>query len=343
MSSLETKRIGIVSVMHCMIDFLCAFAVFGTFRYRYDPFRVYLYYSFFAFALQMPMGIILDRLVGNAKVPMDRPPFWFTTAGLVVTVLGTFTNPVILGIGNALFHTGGGVLSIQEDDRAHLKGRGLGVFVAPGAVGLFLGGQISRMAAVPVVGLSALLLAVLWYLLYRTTNGSGCGFGSAPELPALTKQNAGVILACFAVVIVRSAVGTAVSFSWKTGFALSFLATLMLAGGKSAGGFLGASFGIRKTALVSLVLAAVCYLFKDILPFGLAALFLFNMTMPLTLYLLSEHMPGMPGLAFGLLTFALYLGFVLMYAGTVSVPLLGTAGSLISAALLWHAAGDHAE
>ena len=317
MSSRETARIGIVSVMHCMIDFLCAFAVFGTFRYRYDPFRVYLYYSFFAFALQMPMGIILDRLVGDAKVPMDRPPFWFTTAGLIVTVLGTFTNPMILGIGNALFHTGGGVLSIQEDDHAHLKGRGLGVFVAPGAVGLFLGGQISRMA--------------------------GCEYGMAPQLPALTKRNAGVILACFAVVIVRSAVGTAVSFSWKNGFALSFLATLMLAGGKSAGGFLGASFGIRKTALVTLVLAAVCYLFKDILPFGLAALLLFNMTMPLTLYLLSEHMPGMPGLAFGLLTFALYLGFVLMYAGTVSVPLLGTIGSLISAVLLAYAAGDHAK
>lgn len=86
--------------------------------------------------------------------------------------------------------------------------------------------------------------------------------------------------------------------------------------------------------------AAVCYFFKDILPFGLAALFLFNMSMPLTLYLLAKRMPGMPGLAFGLLTFALYLGFVLIYTSPVSIPLIGPLGSLVSAVLLAYAAGE---
>lgn len=340
MSRREIRRIGIVSVMHCMIDFLCAFAVYGTFRYRYDPFRVYLYYSFFAFAVQMPLGILLDRIIGEGRVSKDLPPFWFTTAGILVTLLGTITNPVILGIGNALFHTGGGVTSIQEDDRAGLRGRGLGVFVAPGAIGLFLGGQISNVGKGIVLGCSALVLAALWLTLYRNMQGSEPEYASMPEFVFERKGVIPAVLACFAVVVIRSAVGTAVSFSWKNGFALSFLATIMLAVGKSAGGFAGARFGIRRTALVSLVGAAVCYFFKDILPFGLAALFLFNMSMPLTLYLLAKRMPGMPGLAFGLLTFALYLGFVLIYTSPVSIPLIGPLGSLVSAVLLAYAAGE---
>ena len=340
MSRREIRRITIVSVMHCMIDFLCAFAVFGTFRYRYDPYRVYLYYSFFAFAVQMPLGIILDRIIGEGKHAKDLPPFWFTTAGIVLTLLGIFTNPVILGLGNALFHTGGGVTSIQEDDRAHLGGRGLGVFVAPGAVGLFLGGEISSFSRVIVPALSVLVLAVLWFMLYRSMKNTAPEYASMPSVSFEHPGVRGVILACFAVVVIRSAVGTAVRFPWKSGFALSFLAALVLAAGKSAGGFAGARFGIKQTALVSLPGAAVCYLFKDILPAGLAALFLFNMSMPLTLYLLAKKMPGMPGFAFGLLTFALYLGFVLIYTGLVSIPYAGPIGSVLSAVLLGYAAGE---
>ena len=334
-------RIGIVSIMHFMIDFLCAYAVFGTFRYQYDPFKVYLYYSFFAFALQMPLGIVLDRITGEGKQPMDRPAFRFTAAGLAVTMLGTLTNPVILGIGNALFHTGGGGISIQEDDREGMNGRGLGVFVAPGAIGLFLGGQISTFSKPAVLGISGVILAVLCAILYQRVRSETRAHASMPELNLKTPEDLGVILACFAVVIIRSAVGTAVTFSWKSGFALSFLAVVLLACGKSAGGFLAASFGFRKTAVCTLGAAAVCYLFKDFLPAGCAALFLFNMTMPMTLYILAKRMPGMPGFAFGILTFALYLGFILIYATGLQIPYIGTAGSLISAVLLAWAAEQY--
>ncbi len=335
-----TIRIGIVSVMHFMIDFLCAYAVFGTFRYRYDPYQVYLGYSFFAFAVQLPLGILLDRITGSGGRAKDLPAVWFVTAGLIVTLLGTVTNPVVLGVGNALFHTGGGVLSIQEDDRAEMRGRGLGVFVAPGAVGLFLGGEISGASRTAVLGVSLLILAGLWGLLYRRVKNEQREPASMPELCFTKPHDLGVILACFAVVIIRSAVGTAVTFSWRTGFARSFLAVLLLAAGKSAGGFLAAACGIRKTAVISLLAAAVCYGFKEIPAAGCAALFLFNMTMPLTLYILSRRMPGMPGLAFGLLTFALYLGFVMIYAGGLEIPYIGTAGSLLSAGLLYYAAGN---
>ena len=43
---------------------------------------------------------------------------------------------------------------------------------------------------------------------------------------------------------------------------------------------------------------------------GVIAIFLFNMTMPVTLSCLARRTPGCKGFSFGLLTFALFLGFV---------------------------------
>ena len=71
--------------------------------------------------------------------------------------------------------------------------------------------------------------------------------------------------------------------------------------------------------------------------FGILALLLFNMTMPMTLYLLAEHLPHLPGFSFGLLTFGLFLGFLPVYA-ELSLPLpggqFGFLISLVSAFLL---------
>lgn len=46
---------------------------------------------------------------------------------------------------------------------------------------------------------------------------------------------------------------------------------------------------------------------------GILALLFFNMTMPLTLFLMWNEMREQPGLAFGVLTFALFLGFLPVY------------------------------
>jgi FSR family fosmidomycin resistance protein-like MFS transporter len=58
------------------------------------------------------------------------------------------------------------------------------------------------------------------------------------------------------------------------------------------------------------------------------------MTMPITLYLLAKKMKGMEGFAFGLLTFGLFIGFVLTHQKALVLSELGTAGSLLSMVLL---------
>ena len=86
-------------------------------------------------------------------------------------------------------------------------------------------------------------------------------------------------MAClFAVVVVRSYMGLAAVLPWKAGMGLTAVCAVAL--GKAAGGYLADRFGRLPTALTSLGLSALCYLFSDNAAAGHAALFLFNMTMP---------------------------------------------------------------
>ena len=398
----------IYSALHLLVDGMCALAMFGSLLPGGDRGLSILVYNFCAFALQMPLGVALDALCGGKKGRETDFPFLFVLAGVLCTVGGAFLHPAVLGIGNALFHVGGGVGTIREDDRQSWRGRGLGVFVAPGALGIYLGTVLGRggswqMWAFGTGVLMAPLCAgaicgrkehrfevsgrkahcfgmrgrkVCFFEVsgrkahrFDVSGGEG-GTERIPESgvrgrwteadwraeaqpskssPQKTeKQAAGntgqgirntaiAAVCCILVVILRSYVGMAVAFPWKTGFRAGLLAVLMVVGGKAAGGFASARYGMRMTTTVSLGLAGICYLCSAAMLPGLAALFLFNMTMPITLYWLVRSMPRMPGFAFGLLTFALFLGFLPTYFGVAAAvdgPVLGCAGSVLSMLLL---------
>nr|WP_300911556.1 hypothetical protein [uncultured Acetatifactor sp.] len=398
----------IYSALHLLVDGMCALAMFGRLLPGGDRGLSILVYNFCAFALQMPLGVALDALCVGKKGREADFPFLFVLAGVLCTVGGAFLHPAVLGIGNALFHVGGGVGTIREDDRRSWRGRGLGVFVAPGALGLYLGTVLGRggswqMWAFGTGVLMALLCAgAIWGRKAHHFEVSGrkahcfgmrgqkvCFFevsgrkahrfevsggeGGTERIPEsgvrgrgteadwraeaqpsksspqkTEKQAAGntgqgirntaiAAVCCILVVILRSYVGMAVAFPWKTGFRAGLLAVLMVVGGKAAGGFASARYGMRMTTTVSLGLAGICYLCSTAMLPGLAALFLFNMTMPITLYWLARSMPRMPGFAFGLLTFALFLGFLptcFGVAAAVDGPVLGCAGSVLSMLLL---------
>ena len=146
---------------------------------------------------------------------------------------------------------------------------------------------------------------------------------------------------CFLVVLLRSYAGFSVSFSWKEGFLWGFLATSAVVLGKMVGGILAARFGTEKVMIGSLCAAALCYLFSASPAAGLAALFCFNMTMPVTLYMIADRFRGLEGFSFGLLTVALFLGALPTFSGKPFLPghLLGAGVSLLSLILLLAASG----
>ena len=286
---------------HFAVDLACAFAMLRFVRPTAAWTTAVLLYNFFAFAGQMPLGLIADRL-GNGRA--------FAAAGCLLAAASYLLPgaPLLLavtaGIGNALYHVGGGYDVLRLSDRA---GR-LGVFVSPGAFGLFLGlllGKGGFPAAVPPLLLLAAAAAAL--LLCGRTDGSG------PVLD-LSGGGAAALTALFLVVCLRSFAGFLFSFPWKTG-AWAWVFVLCVVLGKTFGGYLYDRFGGTRTSAASLLGAAALFLLSGHPAAGCAAALLFNMTMPVTLRAAADLLPGAKGFSFGLLTFALFLGFLPEYMG----------------------------
>jgi FSR family fosmidomycin resistance protein-like MFS transporter len=289
-----------------------------------------LIYNFCAFAMQMPLGILADKWNRNSLLSIIGCAFVGAAYGLryapVVAV-------IVAGIGNSMFHLGGGidVLNISED-----KSGALGVFVSPGAWGIYFGtisGRGSGLSDVPI--LAALFsAAVLIFVVYKAQGGT-YPKNAAFSLGGVASSRIFQAAVClFIIVCLRSFVGLTLNFPWKrTGYwGLALICSVVL--GKTAGGFAADRFGVVRTAFFSLGTAAALFLFPQIPPAGVIAVLLFNMTMPITLWVMAKIFPGAKGFSFGLLTFALFLGFLPVYFG-VYVPYdttwpfaLGSAASL---------------
>ena len=310
---------------HFLMDFACAFLIFRRMPGDGSWHLALLYYNFCAFALQMPLGLLLDRFGRQGPVP--------AAAGCVLGAMAFIPglSPTALcvcaGLGNALFHVGGGVAVLG----AHPQKAGpLGLFVSPGAMGIFLGtlwGKAGRLPpALPLAGLllSALVIALL------------CPGGQPRRTGrvSLGGRGAACLLCLFLVVCLRSALGFLFTFPWKSGLcAVLFACCVVL--GKTGGGYLADRLGLRRAACLSLGLAALLFLWAEQPLAGLAAVLLFNMSMPMTLRGAAALLPEAPGFSFGLLTFALFLGYAPSWlgrfggiAGNVWVCAMGTALSL---------------
>ena len=141
----------------------------------------------------------------------------------------------------------------------------------------------------------------------------------------------------FVVVCLRSYTGLTLSFPWKGQSSWGLILVFAVVLGKMAGGVLADAFGAVKTAAASLGLSAILFVFLDYPAAGTAAVFLFNMTMPVTLWAVSQMLPGCRGFTFGLLTFGLFLGFLPVYFAYDPLFTGGTgfaAASVISLVLL---------
>ncbi len=341
--------LAINSVLHFIVDGICAYSMFGT--YGADGTQNYLFYNLFAFALQMPIGALADLVllkIGE-KNGMIIKRFYFSVMllGVIFTVIGMFAGFLALGVGNALFHIGGGMRTIKDDTEKKLFGRGLGVFVAPGALGIFAGKFLADLGLTEVVvrnvwiGIALLMILLgfmrLWYeerhlVFVETRPGS---ISKIFEHGFTDLIVSGFV--CFAAVVIRSFFGLSASFEWKNGLLLVLLATAAVVLGKAAGGFLAYGAGELKAVCISMTASAICFAFSEIPVFGLLALFFFNMTMPVTLYILVRKMPSFPGFSFGLLTFGMFLGFLPEYLGReagMKTPVTGTICSIATLILL---------
>lgn len=194
-----------------------------------------------------------------------------------------------------------------------------GIFVSTGAFGVWLGPVLAAKQAARFFGLifvfvlmfeSGSVLMCSHFLQIRRGRDSGVFPWTACSLQRSgnTASFLPAALCLVTAVLFRSYAGTIMRYGWKKS-ALAFLFTAGVVFGKMLGGIIGDEMGWRRTAVVSLALSGILFLFAEKnAACGIAGVFFFNMTMPLTLSALANMFQEREGMAFGLTTLALFLG-----------------------------------
>ena len=327
------SNITVYSVVHALVDATCVATLFAiTALGQDDPqklFQLIIIYDIIAFSTQPVFGLLVDKFKAPAQAAV---------LGILLVAASTLLMPVPVlaavtaGIGNAIFHVGGGVVSLNlAPGKATLPG----FYVAPGALGLTLGiiiGKSGNFVAWPFLVLLLASAVLIWLL-------PPSEFPAPRQLPGNLRWFEAVILLLLLSVVIRSLVGQSLVMPWKSDPLLLIVLTLAVVLGKALGGVLGDRFGWAAVAVTGLAISAPLLAFFAPIPvLAIAGIFFFNLSMPITLVCLVRILPGKAGFAFGLTTLALIVGafptFTPLRAST-GQPIFVFVTILISAAALY--------
>jgi len=328
--------LAVYGLAHAAVDAVCMVLLFSGVAAGRLPLAhgltAAVAYNLLAFAAQPVLG----WLVNDAATARRWAFVGAVTTALAVLVSvlpGAFWPAlVVAGIGNSVFHIGGGVVALLLDPG---KATAPALFVAPGAAGLAAGIALgSTPAGLWVAPLLLLALAALVAVVPVRV--------AAPEGgPGVRRSPLGSLAIALPLLLVvvgmRSFVGAALALPWKADPLLLVLLTAGVVGGKALGGVLADRFGMGRIGVGALLASLPLLLVAQSVPaMGIVGMLLFNMTMPITLVAVADTVPERPGFAFGLTCLALVTGALpplLRLAPTMSAGLL-TACVLVSAALL---------
>ena len=297
-----------------------------------------LLYDIVAFTLQLPIGIALDQLDKNSYAALLS--YALVGAGVILSLvpiaLLEWPAILLLAIGNALFHSAGG-LSVLNISQKHAGPSG--IFIATGAIGVFLGTQSAQMERLQIAFslLVLLFLCALITLVVQKVNKKYWNVHNVSyDIPRLSSNTLLAIVLLTLVVALRSYVGMVMVFPWKSEMLLLVLSILGVFAGKALGGVIADRIGFRTTAIFSLIVAATLFAPSWEIPvMGLLGVFFFNFTMSITLASLANILPNAKGTAFGLASFSLAVGALPALAGfRIEHPAMLSGISLVSALAL---------
>lgn len=275
-----------------------------------------LAYDVLAFAGQVPLGWLVDRLAMRRGAALLGVVL--AAAGLLVGDRAGYAVVLLAGAGNALFHLGAGAMVLAGGRE---KAAPAGVFVGPGALGLGIGLLLGRrFVTVPVwPWLFALAAAVVVVLAVSVRESPADEPEPMPKLHPTTLLALATLL-CLSVAV-RSLVGTVGCDACDRTLFLAIAVPCSGCLGKMVGGFLADRFGWIDLSMVALLAAAPLLAFSGgDLWLALPGLLLFQMTMPVTLVAMLRLMPSRPALAFGLPCLALIAGALPAYLPDVWRP-----------------------
>lgn len=262
-----------------------------------------LIYDFLAFVPQGLIGRIAD------KNPKYKPGLTGAIILIVGLVLFAYTNiaflPIaVIAIGNAFIHINGAevTLRVSGGKLSHAA-----VFVAGGSFGVVTGKILGKFG-VPAWLLVIAALTMIPYILLAEKYDkeqvlTEYNYTNPKTAPAV------IVLCATLIVAVRGFMGYGIPTSWNKTIIETVALYVAMGVGKGMGGILSDTIGIKKTAYISILCAIPFLIFGDrIMAVSLIGVFLFSMTMPVTLGLLVSVLKDKPGVAFGYTTLGLFIG-----------------------------------
>jgi len=295
-----TPFITLYSFTHLAVDAACAFLLLGVLKLNDYVIVSMIIYNVAAFVLQAPFGFIIDKAL-NPKFAAILGLFFVAVSFLFWNNI--FAALIIAGIGNALFHVGGGSLVLSLKNR---KSTFSGIYVAPGGIGLVAGSFLSVSQISIHLLLFPLTLIFLGLILYFIQTPE---FNRTNEKESISDYRALIIVLLMIPIVVRSMTGLTVEFPWKENQFLYLLLIAAIAFGNAFGGILADKYGLRKVGVGGLLVSAPLLAFFTFVPvLGITGAFILNFTMPVTLIAIWNVIPRYRGLSFGLTTVALFIG-----------------------------------
>jgi len=340
----------LLGLVHAAVDAATVTAVYRV--SGFDPtitvvFAWVLTYDVLAFGLQPAVGLLQDRraspragmalglvLAGGVPVVASAP----TARGALIPVV-----VLLAGLGNAAFHLGVGALVLRQDLESATP---IGLFVAPGALGLAVGAWFGRtptagptwLALVPVAIGACLVVGCTREPLTDSANAStgirptaavGALRGPAARRdgrrPVIERRDGelgerlgpqpppdvalSVVGLLMVSIAVRALVGGAATRGYDAGPWLAVGVPAVAVTGKGLGGVLADRFGWLRTTVAAL--GASCPLLAFVAPHPavlLVGLLVFQLTMPVTLVAVVRTMRGHVATGFGLTCLALIAG-----------------------------------
>jgi FSR family fosmidomycin resistance protein-like MFS transporter len=298
----KLSKLIILGIGHLLIDLIGIYILFYQYNYLNGAYLVYAFvvYNLLAFGLQVVVGYYADRfqLYGvYLKISMG-----LAMIALVFMKVGLFPI-IVMTLSNALYHVGGGVLASKCYEG---KSMPLGVFVAPGTLGVLIGTVLALQDTLYNVTLFAFLIGLTVFLNAVLKEKEVKTFDLKPHPMVGT-----LVVLLLGVIAVRAFVGTSLILIWNTSLSTKIWLVTSVFLGKLLGGLLGDRFGFKVIGVGGLVLSIPFLLFgQTMVALGLVGVLLFNLTMAITLFLIMESLSPYRGFAFGLTTLTLVIFFL---------------------------------
>lgn len=257
-----------------------------------------LLYDALAFGTQPLFGLLSDQ----KKVRIYLLCGGLFLAGITaILVPNAYLVAILSGFANAAVHIGGFHLTYESSED---KITPLGLFVSTGSLGLGLGTLFPD--AFLVYAILSLGLAVLF--LFLPVVKEAAEPNKTTQIPFQPVLIIPLILV-LASVFLRGLEGTMASGSYSKTIVQSLFVYLAIFAGKAGGGIIADSIGIWKTVWFFFLPSMVGLIwFRNSEIIYLISLALFNVSMPICLYLAIRSIKSLPAFAFGLTAATLLLG-----------------------------------